>query len=92
EAPLAGIDPSNVNVSIENGVLSIKGESKKEHEVDDEDYYRKEIRSGSFFRQLSLPTKVNEDGISAEFKDGVLTITCPKKERTGGTEIQVEAK
>lgn len=92
EAPLAGIDPSNVNVSIDNGVLSIEGESKKEHEVDDEDYYRKEVRSGSFFRQLSLPTQVNEDEISAEFEDGVLTITCPKEERTGGTEIRVEAK
>lgn len=92
EAPLAGIDPQDVNVSIDNGVLSIEGESKQEHEVDDEDYYRKEIRSGSFSRQLSLPAQVKDDEISAEFSDGVLTVTCPKEERTGGTEIEVESK
>lgn len=92
EAPLAGINPEDVNVSIDNGVLSIEGESEKSHEVDEEDYYRKEVRTGSFFRQISLPAQIDEENIEAEFQDGVLKITCPKKERTGGKEIEVEAK
>lgn len=92
EAPLAGINPEDVKVSIDNGVLSIKGESEKSHEVDEDDYYRKEIRTGSFFRQISLPAQVDEESIEAEFQDGVLRITCPKKEKTGGKQIEVEAK
>ncbi|MCF6276697.1 MAG: Hsp20/alpha crystallin family protein [Candidatus Magasanikbacteria bacterium] len=80
EAPLAGINPKDVSISVEDNVLTIKGESKKEHEVDDKSYYRKEVRMGSFFRQISLPSTVNKEKISADFKDGVLKITCPIKE------------
>lgn len=92
EAPLAGVSPDNVEVNIENGILSLKGESKKEHEVDDEDYYRKEVRSGSFFRQISLPASVDEDKVSAEFSDGVLKVTCPKEEKDKGRTVEVEVK
>ncbi len=78
QAPLAGIDPKDVEISVEEGVLTLKGENKKEHEIDEKNYYRKEIRSGSFFRQVALPTSVKEEDVTAEFEDGILKITCPK--------------
>jgi len=78
EIPLAGVDPKDVEVSVEKGVLVIQGETKKEHEVDDKNYYRKEMRSGSFFRQVALPVSVKEDKVDAQFEDGILKVTCPK--------------
>ncbi|NCO05152.1 MAG: Hsp20/alpha crystallin family protein [Candidatus Magasanikbacteria bacterium] len=90
ETSLPGINPKNVEVSIEKGLLSIQGTVKKEHEVDDKNYYRKEMRSGSFFRQLSLPVPVKEDQVTAEFEDGLLKITLPKQEPTKGKKVQVK--
>ncbi|MFA5062127.1 MAG: Hsp20/alpha crystallin family protein [Patescibacteria group bacterium] len=80
--PLAGIKPEDVSISVEKGVLVIKGGSKNEHEVDEKNYYRKEIRSGAFYREVALPTAVLEDKVSAEFQDGVLKITAPKAEKS----------
>jgi len=90
EAPLAGVKPEEVEVTIEKGVLTLKGESKKEHEVDEKNYYRKEIRSGSFFRQVALPVAVKEDKVTAEFADGVLKITCPKATQTPVKKVSVK--
>ncbi len=90
EAPLAGVRPEDVEVTVEKGILTLKGESKKEHEVDEQDYYRKEVRSGSFFRQLVLPTPVVEDKVLAEFADGVLKITCPKAAPSVAKKIAVK--
>ncbi|PLX28663.1 Hsp20/alpha crystallin family protein [Candidatus Parcubacteria bacterium] len=90
EAPLAGIKPEDVEVSVERGVLSIQGQSSKEHEIDDKDYYRKEIRSGSFFRQVALPAPVKEGEVTAEFEDGILKITCPKSEEAKPKKIEVK--
>lgn len=90
EAPLAGVNPEDVKVSVEKGVLTVSGESKKEHEVDDKNYYRKEVRSGSFFRQVALPAPVLEDKVSAEFEDGVLKITCPKATATVSKQVEVK--
>ncbi len=78
ETQLAGIDPEKVNISIENDVLSIKGESEKKSEVEDKNYYRKEIRRGSFYRSVAFPTHVLGDEASADAIDGVLKITIPK--------------
>lgn len=78
KTPLAGIKPADVKLSVQKGVLTLQGESKKEHEVDEKDYYRKEIRGGAFYRQLALPCAVKEEGVTAEFSNGMLKITCPK--------------
>lgn len=78
ETPLAGINPEDVEVSVQKGVLVLKGESKKEHEVEEKNYYRKEIRSGSFYREVALPTPVVEDKVTAEFENGMLKVLCPK--------------
>lgn len=90
ELPLAGIRPEDVEVSVEKGVLVVKGESNKEHEVDEKNYYRKEVRSGAFYREVSLPTPVLEDKINAEFSDGVLKITAPKAQPTATKKIAVK--
>lgn len=92
EAPLAGINPKDVEVQVEQGMLTIKGETKREREVEEKNYYRKETRSGSFFRTVPLPVAVKEDAIDAEFADGVLKITCPKAEQKQSKKIAVKVK
>jgi len=78
ETQLAGVDLENVNISIENDVLIIKGEGEKKSEVEDKNYYRKEIRRGGFYRSVALPAHVNGEKASAEAIDGVLKISIPK--------------
>lgn len=92
EAPLAGIDPKNVNISIENDVLTVEGTMEKKSEVDDKNYYRKEIRLGSFHRAVALPTSVDGDKAHAEFEKGMLKITVPKAERAKPKTIPVTIK
>ncbi len=89
ETPLAGINPKDVEVSVEKGILTIQGESKKEHEVEEKNYYRKEVRSGSFHRKVDLPKPVKEDEVIAEFEDGILRITCPKAEPSKSKKVAV---
>ena len=78
ETQLAGVDPERVEVAIENDILTIKGESEKKSEIDEKNYYRKEIRRGSFYRSVPLPTHVVGEKALAEANDGVLKITVPK--------------
>lgn len=78
KAELAGIDPSNVEVKISNGVLTIKGEKKEEKEEKKEDYYLSERSFGSFQRSFSVPAGCDENKIEANFSNGVLAITLPK--------------
>ncbi|MBL7057861.1 Hsp20/alpha crystallin family protein [Patescibacteria group bacterium] len=92
ETQLAGIDPENVEISIENDILTIKGESEKKSEVEEKDYYRKEIRRGSFYRCIQLPTHVQGDKAEAEAHDGVLKITIPKSAETKKKTIIIKAK
>lgn len=78
ETQLAGIDPEKVDIAIENDVLIIRGKGEKKSEVEEKNYYRKEIRGGSFYRSIPLPTHVIGDKASASASDGVLKITIPK--------------
>jgi HSP20 family protein len=92
ETQLGGIDPEKVDISIENNVLTIKGESEKKSEVEDKNYYRKEIRRGSFYRSIPLPTKVDGDKASAESGEGILKITVPKAAEVKPKTIKIQAK
>lgn len=83
ETPIAGIDPDKVTISIENDILTIKGQTGKKSEVEDKNYYRQEIRYGSFYRSVSLPSHVIADKAEASYQDGVLRISMPK---AAGTE------
>ncbi|PIT90177.1 MAG: hypothetical protein COU22_03660 [Candidatus Komeilibacteria bacterium CG10_big_fil_rev_8_21_14_0_10_41_13] len=92
EVPLAGVKPEDVKITIENDVLTIEGSTEAKTEVDDKEYYRKEIRSGSFFRSLVLPASVNGDKAEAEYDNGMLKITVPKKEEAKPKSIKVAIK
>lgn len=92
ETQLAGIDPEKVDISIENDVLTIKGESEKKSEVEDKNYYRKEIRRGSFYRSIPLPTHVVGDKASAVAEGGVLKISIPKAQESEPKKIKIIKK
>jgi len=92
EVSLAGIDPKDVKVTIENDILTVKGEKKEEKETKEKDYYCKEIRAGSFMRSVSLPVHVKGDKAQAESKDGILKITVPKAEKKIIKEIPIKVK
>ncbi|MEK7189078.1 MAG: Hsp20/alpha crystallin family protein [Patescibacteria group bacterium] len=92
ETPLPGIDPDKVNISVENDVLTIEGSTKKESEVDEKNYYRKEVRQGSFHRAVALPASVNGEGAKADYTNGVLKITIPKEERVKPKQIKIATK
>lgn len=92
ESQLAGIDPDKVDISIENDVLIIKGESEKKSEVEEKNYYRKEIRRGSFYRSVPLPTHVVSDKASAVAEGGVLKIFIPKAPESKPKTIKINVK
>lgn len=92
EAPLAGIDPGKVNIFIENNVLTIESQSEQKSEVDEKNYYRKEVRCGSFHRSVALPAAVNGDKARATYEKGVLKIVIPKEERIKPKTVKVEVK
>ena len=81
-----------LDISIENNILYIKGESEKKSEVEDKNYYRKEIRQGSFFRSVPLPTRVVGDKASASVEDGVLKIVIPKAPKAKPKSIKIKTK
>lgn len=78
ETAIPGIDPSKVDISIDDDVLTIKGKTEKRSEVEEKDYYRKEVKHGSFYRSVRLPANVQGGKSDASFKDGILTIEIPK--------------
>jgi HSP20 family protein len=92
ETQIAGIEPENVEISVEDNTLIIKGKSERKSEVEDEDYYRKEVRYGSFYRAISLPTPVIGDKAEATYEDGILTITIPKAAKAKEKKIKVKVK
>ncbi len=92
EVSLAGVDPKDVEVTVENDVLTVKGEKKEEKETKEKDYYCKEIRSGSFVRSISLPVPVKANKARAESKDGVLKVTIPKAEVKAAKKIPITIK
>ena len=79
-ADLPGLAEDDVNVELEDNVLTVSGERKSEHESRREGYYRIERASGSFQRSLTLPEGVNADAIEASFDKGVLEVRIPKPE------------
>lgn len=92
ETQLAGIDPDKVDISIENDVLCIRGEGEKKSEVEDKNYYKKEIRRGSFYRNIPLPAHVAGEKASAVAEDGVLKISIPKVQEEKPKMIKIKTK
>lgn len=92
ETQLAGIDLEKINISIENDVLCIKGEGEKKTEVEEKNYYRKEIRRGNFYRSIPLPTRVDGDKASAVAEEGILKIYIPKASEAKPKSIKIKTK
>jgi HSP20 family protein len=88
-ADIPGVKPEEIDVSMEDGVLTIKGEKKTEAETEKEGYKRVERTYGSFYRRFSLPDTANPDAISAASKHGVLEIVIPKREAVQPKKINV---
>lgn len=78
EATIAGVDPKDVEVSLEGNTLTIKGKKEHKKEVDEKNYYHKEVRYGVFSRSVQLPVPVLADKAKATSENGVLKITAPK--------------
>jgi HSP20 family protein len=91
-AELPGMDESNVDVKVANGMLTIKGEKTEEKEERKKDSYLSERRYGSFQRQFSVPDGVDADKIEATFKKGVLTVTLPKTPEAQKAEKKIAIK
>jgi len=91
-ADLPGIDPQEVEVLMDKGILTIKGERKGESGEQTERYTRIERRYGSFHRRFALPDSADADGVAASGRNGVLTITIPKRPETKPRRIQVEGE
>ena len=89
KAELPGMDPKDIDVSLENGVLTIKGEKKFEDEQKKEDYHRIERSYGSFARSFRLPHEVDEAKVEATYKDGVLRLNLPKAESARPRRIEI---
>ena len=92
ETPLAGVDPNKIDISIENGILSLKGSSERKTEVDEKDFYRQEVRRGSIFRRVTLPTAVEGDKAKASFENGVLKIEIPKSGKIKTVKVAIQKK
>jgi HSP20 family protein len=88
-AELPGMKKKDIDVAVENNVLTIRGEKKMERRNGDGDCYRSERFFGKFERSFSLPATVVAEKAGAEFKDGVLTITLPKKEEARSRKISI---
>lgn len=92
KAELPGINEKDVNVEIEGGVLTLKGERKTETETKENDYRRVERSYGSFLRSFTLPPNVAADKIFASFANGLLEVHLPKSESAKPRLIKVDVK
>jgi HSP20 family protein len=89
KAELPGLDPKDVDVRIENNVLTLRGERRFENEVNRDNCHRIERAYGTFSRSFTLPTGVNQEKIQAEYKDGVLRVVLPKREEAKPKQISI---
>jgi HSP20 family protein len=92
EADVPGVDPKNIEVSMENGVLTLKGERESEFKEEKEGYSRVERSHGSFYRRFSLPETADSENITAKSNKGVLKITVGKKEAAKPKKITVNVQ
>ena len=92
KAAIPGVKPEDLDVSVSNDILTLKGEFKQEESVERENYIRRERRFGSFSRALPLPMPVDVEKASAEFEHGVLKLVLPKAEEVKPKTIEVKTK
>jgi len=89
KADLPEVDPKDLDIRVENNLLTIRGERKFEKKVTEENYLRVERAYGSFARSFTLANSVNSEAIKADYQNGVLTLTIPKREEAKPKQIKV---
>lgn len=92
KAPIAGVHHDDVDITVTDDMVAIKGERKEENEVDDESYHAKECYWGAFSRTISTPVPVVPEKANAKFKNGILTIRVPKASQSKLRKLKVEAE
>ena len=89
-AEVPGLKPEDIELTLTGDILTLKGEKKNQHEEKTEDYHLVERRYGSFQRSFRLPVEVDRAKLAATHKDGILTVTLTKAEKTGPSHIEVK--
>jgi len=92
EVEIPGFDPEKVDISVEGGVLRVKGSMDEKKEEKAKGYWRKEIRTGSFERMVRLPVAVKEDAVEATYEKGLLKIVMPKAEIKPTSKVKIQVK
>jgi HSP20 family protein len=91
KASVPGVNPEDIDVSIENDVLTIKGQTREEREHQEGNYLMRERRAGSFYRALRLPDTLDSDQAQCHYEHGVLSITFPRMEAKRARRLQVSS-
>lgn len=91
KAAVPGMNPDDLDITISDNVLTIKGETRSEESREEEKVHLRERRFGSFMRSISLPTPVESDNVNATYENGVLTLSIPKAEAVKPKRISVKA-
>jgi HSP20 family protein len=92
KAEVPGMEPKDIDISLSDGLLTIKGEKKQEKEEKEENYHLVERSYGSFTRSIRLPNEVQSDKISASYKNGVLKVVLPKSEESKKKEVKIKVQ
>lgn len=92
KADLPEVDPKDLDIRVENNILTIRGERKFEKKVSEENYLRVERAYGSFARSFTLANTVNSEAIKADYQNGVLTLSIPKREEAKPKQIKVNVR
>lgn len=90
ETPLAGVDPEKIEITIRNDVLTLKGKLEEKREIEEKNYYRKEVKTGSFYRSVTLPAHVITEKAKAISTDGLFKITIPRAPESQVKTIKVK--
>lgn len=89
KAEIPGIDAKDLDISVMRQAVVLKGERRVEEKTEEKGYFRSEFRYGSFARTIPLPTEVQNENTTAEYKDGVLTLTLPKAEEARDRAVKI---
>lgn len=92
KSTIAGVKPEDIDVTIANDMVTIRGERKRDFEASSEDYFYQECYWGSFSRSVVLPVDVDIENVEADLKDGILTVMLPKAAKSKAKKIRVGAK
>jgi HSP20 family protein len=90
-ADMPGLQPEDINVTVDHGVLTISGERREEHRDERDGFVRSEVTYGTFFRTIPLPEGADENRLSATFRNGVLEIRIPVSDREQGRRVRVQS-